>query len=451
MKKFWSMQKSKVSNEGEIYLYGEIASASSWWSDNVTPTQFQKDLASLGDIKVLNVYMNSLGGEVFAGQAIHNMIQRCTAEVRIHVDGIIASIATVIAMAGTIYMPRNAMMMIHNPWSRVAGNADDLRKMATDLDKIAEAMVAAYETKAKITRDEIIGLMKAETWLTAEEAFALGFCDVITDAKEMAASISAGIFSLGGQEIPIANIQNVAQLLAKFSPTLMLGESIIPKKEEPVMDFKTLTASLPLAQQNVINAHVTSIEASQTQKVTELQAALDTANENLRTAQEAAQASQATATLTDEAFLASLPEPVRARYVADQASANAAIEKAAVAEAAAKLQNFVQKAKAFDKIPVKADDFGKVLMAVSDAVPEAFAQIEATLAAVNAALETSIMFEAMGSGQAKDVDPLVAIEAKALELQAADAAITKEQAFAKACKDNPALYNAYQKSMRGEE
>lgn len=188
-KKFWNF---KVINnkEAELTLYGEISSET-WWGDEVTPKQFKSDLDDLGDIDVLNVYINSPGGDVFAGQTIHSILKRNKAHINIHIDGLAASIASIVAMAGdTIYMPKNAMMMIHNPWTMAAGNAEDFRKMADDLDKIRESLIEAYLSKAKdMERDKLIELLDAETWLTAEECKEYGFCDEMEEEKQIAASI----------------------------------------------------------------------------------------------------------------------------------------------------------------------------------------------------------------------------------------------------------------------
>ena len=115
-KKFWSF-KALDETTGELLLYGEISDIS-WWGDEVTPKQFKEDLDALGDIDVLNVYINSPGGDVFAGQAIYSMLKRHKAQVKVYIDGLAASIASLVAMAGDkVIMPANAMMMIHNPWT----------------------------------------------------------------------------------------------------------------------------------------------------------------------------------------------------------------------------------------------------------------------------------------------------------------------------------------------
>ena len=447
----WRMKQSKKSAKtGELYLYGPIASERSWFSDNITPKQFKKDLDALGNIDVLDVYINSPGGEVFAGQAIHSMLKRHPAHVNVYVDGLAASIASVVAMsADTLYMPRNAMLMIHNAWSRMQGNANDFRKMADDLDKISSSAIAAYEDKSNLSREEIVAIMDAETWLTAEECLAMGFADKITPAREIAADITDGIFNFSGQSMPLDKMINAKELLAKLPNAINMVPRIdnTPKGGVKPMKFAEILASLSQEQQEVVNAEL-SVNGT---VITTLEAALATAKTELVTAQTALAAATPVTALTDEAFLASLPEEVRARYVADQAAAKEVMVAAQTIQAEAKLASFVAKAKSFDRIPVKAEDFGKVLMAVSDAVPEAFAQIESLLGAVNAAMDSNLIFKNLGS--ASDTPTGTALEllnAKAQEIAKRDG-ITKEAGFAKACRENTGMYDAYQKELKGSE
>ena len=192
-KKFWEF-KALANNEGELTLYGEISSSSGgWFSDGteVTPKGFKEELDALGDVNVLNVYVNSPGGDVFAGQAIYSQLKRHKATVNVHIDGLAASIASVIAMAGdTIHMPKNAMMMIHNAWSIAMGNAKDFRKTADDLDKIGLSIQETYLAKATgLEKDKLVELLDAETWLTAQECIDLGLADVLDEEKAIAASI----------------------------------------------------------------------------------------------------------------------------------------------------------------------------------------------------------------------------------------------------------------------
>ena len=193
-KKFWNL-KALDEKTGELTLYGEISNET-WWGDEVTPKEFKADLDKLGDIDTLNIYINSPGGDVFAGQAIHSMLKRHKTHKNVYIDGLAASIASVIAMAGdTIFMPKNAMMMIHNPWTIGMGNSTEFRKLAEDLDKIRESLIAAYEGHSALTRDEIISIMDAETWLTASECEEYGFCDAVQEEKQMAASIDKSVLT----------------------------------------------------------------------------------------------------------------------------------------------------------------------------------------------------------------------------------------------------------------
>lgn len=194
-KKFWGMKKID-DKTGELTLYGEISDYT-WWGDEVTPKQFKEDLDALGDIDILNVYINSPGGDVFAGQAIYSMLKRHKAYVNVFIDGIAASIASLIAMAGDkVIMPANAMMMIHNPWVFATGNANDLRKIADDLDKIGDSMIVAYESKSALTTKEIKELMDAESWLSAEDSQKYGFADEIEEVKQVAASVDEKYFAI---------------------------------------------------------------------------------------------------------------------------------------------------------------------------------------------------------------------------------------------------------------
>lgn len=194
-KKFWNF-KALDENTAELILYGEISDIS-WWGDEVTPKQFKEDLDALGDIDTLNVYINSPGGDVFAGQAIYSMLKRHKATINVYVDGLAASIASLIAMAGDkVIMPANAMMMVHNPWTFAVGNANDFRKLADDMDKIRDSMVVAYESRSALTTDEIIELLDAETWLSAEDCLEYGFCDEIEETKEIAACVDTKYFSM---------------------------------------------------------------------------------------------------------------------------------------------------------------------------------------------------------------------------------------------------------------
>jgi len=213
VKKFWEF-KAGSDEKAELLLYGEIAS-SSWWGDEVTPKEFKRELDELGDVAEISVFINSGGGDVFAGQAIYSMLKRHKAQVTAYIDGLAASIASVIAMAATtVVMPKNSMMMIHNPWTFGIGDAADFRKLADDLEKIRESIIVTYQDKTGLGKDEVIKLMDAETWFTAEEALERGFADKIEEEKLIAASAQGKKFIFNGQEFDLSKFKNPPKLVA---------------------------------------------------------------------------------------------------------------------------------------------------------------------------------------------------------------------------------------------
>lgn len=189
-KKYWEF-KNQTDDSADLYLYIQIAS----WGGGCyahSAQSFKQELDALGNIKSLNVYINSPGGDVFEGNAIYNMLKRFKADVNVYVDGVAASIASVIAMSGkTVNMPKNSMLMIHNAWTYVEGNSDDLRKMANTLDKVNTSIRQAYLSKAgdKLDEETLIKLMDATTWLTAQECYDYGLCDNLLDEVNIAACV----------------------------------------------------------------------------------------------------------------------------------------------------------------------------------------------------------------------------------------------------------------------
>lgn len=185
--------KMKALNDGkaEIFIYSDIGY--DWWEDKSTAQLFAEELKNLGDVSSIDLHINSNGGDVFDGQAIHTLIKSHKGFVTAYIDGLAASIATVIAMgADKVIMPKNAMMMIHNAWTGLYGNANDLRKMADDLDHINDTIVNTYLAKVKDKTDEatIRELMDKESWLNAEECLSLGLCDEVSEPVKMAACLT---------------------------------------------------------------------------------------------------------------------------------------------------------------------------------------------------------------------------------------------------------------------
>ena len=146
-------------NTVTIKIYNNIRSKS-WWDDDekaedavANVEDLEKILKDNKNASIIDIYINSPGGDVFEGVAIYNILKRNRAYKRVWIDGFACSIASVIAMAGnSINMPKSSMLMIHNPWTYAVGNANELRAMADQLDKIAEPMIEAYMSKFNGTR-----------------------------------------------------------------------------------------------------------------------------------------------------------------------------------------------------------------------------------------------------------------------------------------------------------
>lgn len=176
----------KKGDTGEIYIYDVIGG--DWFGEGTTAKQFQKDLKALGDVKTLDIFINSPGGDVFDGVAIYNQLARHRAKKIVHIDALAASIASVIAMVGDeIEIASNGMMMIHRAWGLAIGNANDMRKLADTLEKVDSTIIGTYVARTGGEEAEITRMTDEETWLTAEEAVELGFADRAAEPVEMAA------------------------------------------------------------------------------------------------------------------------------------------------------------------------------------------------------------------------------------------------------------------------
>ena len=156
------MQFNAKNQKAEILIYEDIGD---YWS-GVTAKGFNDELKALGDISEINVRLNSGGGNVFDGIAIYNTLKNHKAKVNIHIDGLAASIASIVAMAGdTISMAKNGFMMIHDPWIMTAGTAQDLRKTADTIDGVREQLLDTYIRRTGGDREQISDMMSAETWM----------------------------------------------------------------------------------------------------------------------------------------------------------------------------------------------------------------------------------------------------------------------------------------------
>lgn len=216
-KKFWNWKNQTETTERTLFLNGTIGEES-WFDDDVTPQLFKDELNSgEGDI---TVWINSPGGDCVAAAQIYNMLSAYKGNVTIKIDGIAASAASVIAMAGnTVLMSPVSMMMIHNPATIAFGDHNEFAKAIEMLDEVKESIINAYVIKTGLSRTKLSHLMDSETWMNANKAIELGFADdVIRDGKGEGTSEATVMFSR--KAVNNALFNKVAAKVQKTKPTV---------------------------------------------------------------------------------------------------------------------------------------------------------------------------------------------------------------------------------------
>ncbi len=189
MNKWYSIENKAESNSVEISIYDEIGDYGTSAKD------FIEEVKNVSE-RDITLRINSVGGSVFDGLAIYNTLRSHRGYVNIKIEGLAASISTVIAMAGdNIEMAENGFFMIHNPFGQSAGEAVDMRKTADLLDKIKDEIIEIYQRKTNLSYDELSNMMDKETWLSSQEAVELGFVNNITEAMKVAASFDLSKFT----------------------------------------------------------------------------------------------------------------------------------------------------------------------------------------------------------------------------------------------------------------
>lgn len=243
MKRMWEI-KQQADNKISLYIYGDVEGDSyDWWTGDVIESEtsanhFRNELAKYPNAQQIDIFINSYGGSVFEGTAIYNQLKRHTAHKTVYIDGFACSIASVIAMAGDeIVMPRNALMMIHNMWMGVCGNATELRKAADDLDTINAAGRAAYLERAgeKLSEDQLVGMMDDETWLTAAQCIEYGLADRYAEQD--------ADMSQAAQVLQKANLNLEQRINIQKSLAAQLRQ--LTAKPEPTQEPKQKTETKP--------------------------------------------------------------------------------------------------------------------------------------------------------------------------------------------------------------
>lgn len=269
-KSWYAIQQTEDGPATEIHLYDEIGGY------GVGAKQFIADLKRNSGNRI-HLRINSVGGSVTEGLAIANAIKRHKGGVTAHIDGLAASMATVIAVsADETAMSDNAIFMIHEPWSVGQGTADDLRAEAEVLDKMKKSLVRAYTKKTGLDDEEVEEMMKAETWMNAEEALSSGFVDYIEDGIEAAASITP--------ESARARFDNFQNSMARKTAKTIKAEEAAPEVVEPTVEAPVTEEAVDISEEVNMNAElqakVDALQAELSAKV-EAEAAVAQAGEDL--------------------------------------------------------------------------------------------------------------------------------------------------------------------------
>jgi Protease subunit of ATP-dependent Clp proteases len=249
MRHFWNWVKN-ADETRTLFLEGVIAEES-WFSDEVTPAMFKEELfAGSGPILL---HINSPGGDCIAASQIYTMLMDYPHDITVQIDGMAASAASVIAMAGTkVCMSPTSMMMIHNPFTCAMGDSDEMRKAIQLLDEVKESIINAYEIKTGLSRTKLSHLMDSETWMNAVKAKELGFCDEIlyTGDHDLPDEVSG--FSYGRKAAAACLMNRVIATLPKAPMTVPAepehppnADSVpAPNPETPVPDNRVKAADL---------------------------------------------------------------------------------------------------------------------------------------------------------------------------------------------------------------
>ena len=250
---WYNMTAAEGETSAEISIYDAIGSF------DVNAKQFVDELKEI-NADTINLRINSPGGSVIDGNAMFNALQRHPAKVITHIDGLAASMASVIAMAGDeVHMADNALLMIHNPWTFSMGDADELRKDADLLDKMSASILSSYG-RSQYEADELKNLMDEETWFTAQEALDAGFIDYISTGLRAAASDITAMAA--GAEIKVPADKQIASLTKQIEAVSKASKEISADLLEQVVINQALEAQVEEFTTELASAALT-VEAAE--------------------------------------------------------------------------------------------------------------------------------------------------------------------------------------------
>lgn len=454
--KFWNLAPD-VSNPNilNMYVYGEIKTSSNWfWGSDtdVVTSSFIKDLNKYPNVDTINVYINSPGGDVYAAAAIRNQLRTHKATVHTWGDGMIASAAVGILQAadsGCRHMSRAALLMVHDPATRVSGTAKDMEQAAILLNKVKETILSIYLDSTTATKEELADMMDKTTYLTADEAKQFGFIDLVTEDEATMSIENNDTFVFNGVPCIFSNFADPEQLRQKLTEI----EPYIKNVNEggTVMTFEEILNALPAEQQAVITTHITdSISAAVEDKQTLWDREKETMQNDLTAAQTRVVTleNQIKGTAGDdpeEAILNSLSEDARklvveARAAAAAAEATLQNERQAAAKAA-----FKQSMQAYEALPI-TDEQMDALFTLSTSDSTNFASLSELLTIANNAISAGFVSVGTDKGKPLATDAYTELENKVAEKRAADPTISYNDAMRIVVNENPDLYDRYRDS-----
>lgn len=233
----------------EVMVYGCIVGGQVWDSSDVSASDLVRELSAHPAAETINVRINSFGGDAFAGLAIYNALLAHPALKAVTVEGIAGSAASIIAMCGRVKMARGALLMIHNPSAGAGGDGDDLRSAASGLDKLRDSLAGVYSAKSGQPVEKILELMDAETWLSADEAKALGLADEIDEAMIVTPTNRAGTVFFNHVGVPEAILRPVAAGGSKMNEKALVGTlKVLLGMDEGATNEEVLAAFSKLMQ-----------------------------------------------------------------------------------------------------------------------------------------------------------------------------------------------------------
>ena len=475
--KFWDIASTNKDGVLDMYVYGDIKTDRGWFggADDVITREFISDLQKHPNVKRINVHINSGGGEVFAAVAMAQQLKKHPAEVHTYVEGVAASAATIIALAGDVrHMTVSSLYMIHLPSTNVQGNKHQIAKGIEVLEKVEDIIRLTYQNKTKLSDEQLTDMLDHETWLTAPEAKKYGFISEIEEdpneeekekeesdegekkLKSLIKDVTAEIVSINGIEFNIAAYADPLQLRAKL-------DTIKNTKGGMSMDFQAFLNTLSEENRSALLAtienQITEKTGSLTEQVTNLTSQLASATDQLTQAQNATREAIARAEAAEEQlkklqdtededtkFLNSLPADAKKAVLEARRVAAEAQKQVSALQDEKDFAAFKDSLGEFGNLPIE-DKHVQALYNIQKAAPQDYATIESLLTPANEAMEALMHSIGTDAGQAAPTDAYEHLNKLAEDKMKDNSELSYNDAFQMAVQENPALYEQYRETL----